>query len=612
MRKRFYIPVVLIGLFFILVVFATSSGPLSSPASPAQTPSGTGPVGTGPVGTASSAGGTCRLALLLPGQAADAAGLQAGVKAAADSYACQLDVSAAAGSSESMLAQLHQAVQKQVTGILIEPIDQPDVQASIQQTGQAGLPVIVIGPTALPALQATRVLPDFIAGAKLAASFICRAVQEQGVIVQLVDSRIDGPDGRVSKTFSDGIQATCPAARLISVPLQSSGADPAKAAMLQVLSANPDISAVFAYTDTEMDGVFNADQQAGMLGVVTSEFGQESGPAASDPTRIVDAVLRSPAGEIGKAAVQAALAQAGGASSSSQINVPMQISFSDVAFQLPPDPTARPLTVGVILPDGADPLYQQMYGGLLVPARALDSVILKIRSGNNDPHKMIQELDWLVNAKVNAILISPVQDPDLISAIERVVRSGTPVVTLGLHLGLTDLISQVSFDEYDAGYSAGEYLCSASAGKGTLADVYDNANPDVEALRSRGLQEYQQKNCPAVKIVSRALPSGSGPACQGLQEFISEAGPFTGVFAHSDELGLCAVASSKAGFVVGIGDTPAAIQSIQAGKLSATVGQYPQEMGQIAMETTLEYLYGKPVQPDKPFPVKLITRESLQ
>ena len=64
--------------------------------------------------------------------------------------------------------------------------------------------------------------------------------------------------------------------------------------------------------------------------------------------------------------------------------------------------------------------------------------------------------------------------------------------------------------------------------------------------------------------------------------------------------------------MVGVGDSPAALQSIQAGKLSATIGQYPQEMGQIAMETTLEYLYGKPVEPGKPFPVKLITKESLQ
>jgi ribose transport system substrate-binding protein len=64
--------------------------------------------------------------------------------------------------------------------------------------------------------------------------------------------------------------------------------------------------------------------------------------------------------------------------------------------------------------------------------------------------------------------------------------------------------------------------------------------------------------------------------------------------------------------VVGVGDSEEALQSIKDGKLSATVGQYPYEMGLIAMETTIEYLYGKQVEPNKPFPVNLITKENLE
>jgi ribose transport system substrate-binding protein len=290
----------------------------------------------------------------------------------------------------------------------------------------------------------------------------------------------------------------------------------------------------------------------------------------------------------------------------------MQLSASDIAFQLPPDPTARRITIGVILPDGADPFYQQVYRGLLIPARALDNVTLKVRSGNNDPIRMIQELDWLVSAKVDAILLSPIDNLELLSAIDRVVRSGTPLVTLGLPLRIDKIISQISFDDYAAGYKAGEYLCAALGGKGTIVDIYDSAKPEKETARSGGLQDYQRENCPGMKIITQVLPAGSEPACQGLQGFLSTSGPVAGIFAHSDELGLCAVDSSKAGFVIGIGASAEAIQSIKAGKLSATLGQYPYEMGQIAMETTIEYLYGKPVEPNKPFPVNLITKDSLK
>ena len=225
---------------------------------------------------------------------------------------------------------------------------------------------------------------------------------------------------------------------------------------------------------------------------------------------------------------------------------------------------------------------------------------------------MIQELDWMVKAKVDAILLSPVDDPALLVAIDKVARSGMPLVTLGMRLGIDKIISQISFDEYAAGYSAGGYLCAALGGQGTIADVYDSANLEKEKVRSRGLQDYQKVNCPKVKIVTQALPVGKEPACKGLQKFISEAGPFAGLFAHSDELGLCAADVSKGKFVVGIGASAEAIQSIKAEKLSATIGQYPSEMGQIAMETTIEYLYGKPVEQNKPFPVNLITKDSLK
>ena len=267
MRKRFYYPAVLVSLVFMLLALATSSVPLNQSAAPVQTVSANGPVGAAPASAA------CRMALLLPGHAGDYASLQTGVRAAATQNGCQLDVYAAGGQPEDMAAQLHQAVQKHVTGLLVEPLDQADGAAAIQQAGQAGLPVVVIGAAGLPALHTTRVVPDFIGGARQAASFLCRAVHEQGTIVQLVDSRIDGADGLVSQAFSDGIQASCPAAKVITELLQASGAEPAKAAMLQVLSANPDISAVFAYNDSTMEGVFDADLQAGIMGVATSDFG---------------------------------------------------------------------------------------------------------------------------------------------------------------------------------------------------------------------------------------------------------------------------------------------------------------------------------------------------
>jgi len=612
MQKQFFYSTALINLMATLVILAACSSPVNGAESSTQTVSGGKPIETSTFVADSSSTGDCRLALLLPGQVSDYSTIQTGVKETADQNGCQLEVYGSGYDPKTMAAQINEAVQNKAWGIIIKPIDHADVETAIQQTSKLGLPVIVIGADGISSIQTNRVVPDFIDGAQQAAGFVCGAIHEHGNIVQLVDNQIDGVDGRVSKTFSDGIKTTCPEARVTTVSLQDSGEDEAKKAMLQVLSENPDISAVFAFTESALNGAVKANQEAGILGVVTSEFGQEPEAMDTDEIRIVDAILRPSGNEIGKAAVKAALAQVKGADAETEISVAMQIKVTDISFQLPPDPTTKRITIGVLLPDGADPFYQQVYNGLLTPARSLDNVTLKVRSGNNDPQKMIRELDWMVNAKVDAILISPVEDPDLLIAIDRVARSGTPLVTLGLQLGMDNIISQISFDEYAIGYSAGEYLCAALGGTGVIADVHDSANPEKEAVRSRGLQDYRQGNCPEVKVITQALSTGIEPACQELQRFLSEAGSVDGMFAHSDELGLCAVDTSKIKFVVGVGASDKALQSIKDGKLSATLGQYPYEMGLIAMETTIEHLYGKQVEQNKPFPVNLITKDNLK
>ena len=608
MRKHFSILAVLISMVIIVVMLAACSGSENKPGSPTETVSGTNPIETD---TSVAAAGGCRLALLLPGLATNDVTIQTGAREIADQEGCQLDVYAAEDHPEKMVLQINEAGQKKVRGIIIKPIDHTDVESAVQQASKLGIPVVVIG-NGLPAIQTNRVIPDFIDGAKQAATFVCGAVNQHGNIVQLVDSQIDGADGLVSKAFSDGIQTSCPEAKLTTVPVKGSGEDAAKKAMLQVLSADQDISAVFTYTESAMNGAINADLEAGILGVVTAELGQETEAIVTDPTRVVDAVLLASGSEIGKAAVQSMLAQVNGTKAEPKIVIPMQISLADISFQLPPDPTSKRITIGVLLPDEADPFYQQIYKGLLSPSRSLDNVTLKIRSGNNDPLKMIKYLDWMVDAKVDAILVSPVEDPNLLIAIDRVARSDIPLVTLGVALEMDKIVSQISFDEYAIGFKAGEYLCSALGDTGTIADVYDSTNPNREAVRTHGLLDYQQANCPEVKIITRPLPVGIGPACEELKKFISEAGPFDGIFAHSDELGLCAVDSSSTKFVIGVGASANAFESIKAGKLSATVGQFPYEMGVIAMETTIEYLYGKPVEPNKPFPVNLITKDSLK
>ena len=90
------------------------------------------------------------------------------------------------------------------------------------------------------------------------------------------------------------------------------------------------------------------------------------------------------------------------------------------------------------------------------------------------------------------------------------------------------------------------------------------------------------------------------------------------VFAQNDEMALGALRAIETGgkkgeiLVVGFDGNEDALAAIREGGMAASVGQQPEEMGRIAMETALKVINGEPVEKDIFIPVKLITKDTLE
>ena len=85
-----------------------------------------------------------------------------------------------------------------------------------------------------------------------------------------------------------------------------------------------------------------------------------------------------------------------------------------------------------------------------------------------------------------------------------------------------------------------------------------------------------------------------------------------GVFAHNDEMALGAVeaiaASGKDIRVVGFDATDDAVAAVKAGKMTATVAQKPELMGETAVDTAMKLIAGDTVEKSLPVEVELITK----
>jgi ribose transport system substrate-binding protein len=88
------------------------------------------------------------------------------------------------------------------------------------------------------------------------------------------------------------------------------------------------------------------------------------------------------------------------------------------------------------------------------------------------------------------------------------------------------------------------------------------------------------------------------------------------VFAQNDEMALGAVeaiaATGRDILVIGFDGSADALQAVKDGKLSATIAQQFDLIGQKAVQTAAEVLQGKTVESSIPVPIKLVTKDNSQ
>ena len=88
------------------------------------------------------------------------------------------------------------------------------------------------------------------------------------------------------------------------------------------------------------------------------------------------------------------------------------------------------------------------------------------------------------------------------------------------------------------------------------------------------------------------------------------------VFACNDMMALGAIeAIEAAGLtgkirVLGFDAVDDARRALAAGTMEATVAQFPDEMGRVAVETAVKVLKGEPVPPETVVRIELVTREN--
>ena len=279
--------------------------------------------------------------------------------------------------------------------------------------------------------------------------------------------------------------------------------------------------------------------------------------------------------------------------------------------------------IALVLKTLNSPFFIDMQRGAEEAAKRLGvDLVVQAAEREVDVERQMQIIENLIQSRVSAIALTPSGSREVVPAIGKANAAGIPVVVVDTRLDAGAVADAgvktagfVGSDNYRGGQIIGEYLVKASGGRATVGILEGIPGHETGDSRIRGFRDAV-KAAPDIRIT--ASQTANWEREQGFTVFqnMLQAHPdIDTVFACNDMMALGAVeaiaAAGRTGKirVLGFDAVADARRALAAGTMEATVAQFPDEMGRVAVETAVKALRGESAA-DVVVRIGLVTREN--
>jgi len=282
-------------------------------------------------------------------------------------------------------------------------------------------------------------------------------------------------------------------------------------------------------------------------------------------------------------------------------------------------------TIGFALTTLNNPFFIDMKKGAEATAQQLGvNLIIQASERDIDVEKQMQIVENLIQRKVDAICVTPNGAREIVPAIVKATQAGIPVFVVDMKVDEKTLqeaggkiVSFAGSDNFEGGRLAGEFVASKLGGKGLAAILEGIPGHETGESRSKGFR-FAVKDKPGIRLVSSQAAGFDRAQGYNVMQNVLQAHPdLQAVFACNDLMALGAIeaiaASGRTGsiVVVGFDAIDEAKDAIRAGRMDATIAQYPAEMGRVAVESAVKVLKGEQVPAFVPVKIELITKSNV-
>ena len=273
--------------------------------------------------------------------------------------------------------------------------------------------------------------------------------------------------------------------------------------------------------------------------------------------------------------------------------------LSPVGCRKKPKDDEAQIVIGLAVPSLAHPFFIYLKNNVVDEARKLGVDIISADARDVAARQMSIVEDFIVKG-VDGVLISPIGADSLVPAIEALNKVKIPVATVDREVSGGDVLVHVGADNVEGGRVAARYIVAKVPPKAMVIQLEGTPGASAAIDRKKGFEQELGKS--DIKIVASQTADFSRARGQSVMENLLQAhGDFQAVYAANDEMILGAAEAIEAHGIdlssvvlVGYDAIPDALDYIKAGKLSATIEQFPGRQAREALQLLVDYIkHGK-------------------
>lgn len=233
---------------------------------------------------------------------------------------------------------------------------------------------------------------------------------------------------------------------------------------------------------------------------------------------------------------------------------------------------------------------------------------LIVADAQNDSVRQSNDIEDLIQQRVDVLLINPVDSSAVSSAILSANQAGIPVITIDRSADKGKVVSLVASDNVAGGKMAAQFILDRLGLRAKVAEL--EGIPGASATRERGKGFHQIADLNLNVVAKQSADFDRVKGLTVTENMLQAHNNIQAIFAHNDEMALGAAEAVKSIgkriLIIGFDGSADGLKAVKDGRITATIAQQPDLIGQKAVLIVKNILLQQKVESSIAAPLKII------